>query len=627
MKILRLAVFVFAIFTGFLAPTNFMFASSTEGIVDPAYKYAWGENVGWVNFGTENGDVLITDQGLSGYALSENVGWVNLNDIINNGEGDLSGYAWGENVGYIKFDPENGGVHINSNGEFSGTALGENIGWINFDTDYRVKTDWRPRSSRPVCNNAIDDDGDGKIDYPDDSGCSSLEDSSEERKIFSSGSVVSSGSLWSLITGEEENNSEEETKPLVVEVFDEAKEITEKIIDKIIPGIFDDENTEEEGKTLEEELSEKEIPEALIGEWNLLPTRNIGEFVLAPLPKEIQKLAYKIPEFGKTLKELGINKITDITKLKDVEWNLSGMSELKEIPTEVVFTQAGNDLIDFNVLLSLNDKGETKQTISSIIGQPIKLVIKPEHPVDSVKGYLVFKSNHRTAKSLDIPANSLLASALFSNPKLVNNTEPLKIEDELLLQEFEYTDPDGDGVYEAEINAPATDGEYEVITILTFKDPSLGSKEIRMTTIIDPEGYIYERDGYKETRIPDAVVSIYRFNEEKGEFELWDAEKYKQKNPQRTDTSGTYAFLVPEGKYYISVKAHWYKDKSTEIFEVDEGGNGVHMNIELKGNNWIAEILDWRTILLFVVVILLFYNFYRDRIKEKLFSKFKNYKS
>jgi len=164
---------------GQLMLMDFALASTTNGTIDSIYKYAWGENIGWINFGTSNGNVHVTDAGLSGYALGENVGWINLDNVINDGAGNLSGYAWGENVGWINFAPTNGGVVINYSGEFTGSALGENIGWLIFDGDYTVKTEWRPQSARPACNNATDDDGDGKIDYPNDPGCSSLTDDDE----------------------------------------------------------------------------------------------------------------------------------------------------------------------------------------------------------------------------------------------------------------------------------------------------------------------------------------------------------------------------------------------------------------------------------------------------------------
>lgn len=47
-------------------------------------------------------------------------------------------FAWGENIGWINFDGSSTGgptarVSVNAAGQFSGFAWGENVGWINFD--------------------------------------------------------------------------------------------------------------------------------------------------------------------------------------------------------------------------------------------------------------------------------------------------------------------------------------------------------------------------------------------------------------------------------------------------------------------------------------------------------------
>jgi len=149
---------------------DFAFASITDGTIDSTYRYAWSENVGWIDFGTTEGDVHVTDSALTGYAWAENIGWISLNcsndsscgtvdyKVSNTSEGTLSGNAWTENNGWIDFNPTGGGVTIDSNGDFAGYAWGENIGWIVFNcattsscgaVDYKVKTDWRPQSARP----------------------------------------------------------------------------------------------------------------------------------------------------------------------------------------------------------------------------------------------------------------------------------------------------------------------------------------------------------------------------------------------------------------------------------------------------------------------------------------------
>ena len=83
----------------FLLISPQVFASTTSGTIDPTYHYAWGENVGFIDFK----NVTITDTSLSGSAYGENIGWIDLSTITNNNEGTLAGYAWGENIGWVTF--------------------------------------------------------------------------------------------------------------------------------------------------------------------------------------------------------------------------------------------------------------------------------------------------------------------------------------------------------------------------------------------------------------------------------------------------------------------------------------------------------------------------------------------
>jgi hypothetical protein len=137
----------------FFSVVLLLFCSTVyAGNIDPdndGSKYAWGENVGWINFEPSLGSgVTVTDSAVEGYAWGENIGWINLSTtnggVDNDGNGNLSGYAWGENVGWINFAPTGAGVTIDpSTGVFSGYAWGENIGWINFSpTSGGVKTSW-----------------------------------------------------------------------------------------------------------------------------------------------------------------------------------------------------------------------------------------------------------------------------------------------------------------------------------------------------------------------------------------------------------------------------------------------------------------------------------------------------
>jgi len=416
------------------------------------------------------------------------------------------------------------------------------------------------------------------------------------------------------------------------------------------------------------------------GIWRLLPEKPIERFALAPLPQDLKLLAQQFPEVGETFSEVGVTKVTDVQKVKNSNLSLPGLTEAvglgdtelktgkltlikgipvaqlssfakSKIPSDIVFTKTGGGLVDFNIALSINNQGKAEQTITTLVGSPLQLVVRPEAPAKKVYGYVVFKSkNKNNQTALNIPLDSLSASYIFSNPDFLSVaavsqavslegaeffasnvvTEPeivseKEIETRLVLQDFNYENA-GNGVYTATIQTPVVDGEYEVVTVIDYIDENIKSKEIKLITVVDPEGYIYEKNGNKETRVSGAVASLYWLNPETKQYELWPAKDYQQENPQITDVRGTYSFLVPDGFYYIKVEAPGYLSYDGKPFEVKEG-SGVHINIELKTRYWFLNIVDWKTVLLIMVVLMLLYNFYKDRMREKRSMALSNNKS
>ncbi len=429
-------------------------------------------------------------------------------------------------------------------------------------------------------------------------------------------------------------------------IIEEIKEIPKKIIEIFKP------KPPEEIKPPEvpiEELVPKETPTSMKNQWNLLTytLKNLPffKFTLAPLPKEIRNLAESFPRLKETLSKVGVGKLIDVEKLRTTKLTLPGLTERvglpttkiepgkfalpqgvpvaelsaevkEQIPTEIVFAKTGGELIDFNIALSITEKGEVEQKITTISGKPLNLVVKPEKPVKTVKGYIIFKAKKTEPSSFELPLNYFVASLLFANPIFAEEHNPKEIEEVLVLMEFEYTDPDGDGIYTANIQAPLVEGEYEIITVMDYEDPDLGQKEIRLITVVDPEGYVYEKAGEKETRIPGAIISLFWLNSETKQYELWPAKEYQQENPQITDTTGKYAFLVPSGSYYLKVETPGYLVYDGKPFQVTES-SGIHINIELKTKYWWLKIIDWKIIVMIFFGILLLYNFYRDKIRER----------
>jgi len=146
-----------AFFSALIFPI-IIYASVTDGTIIKSTStdgYAWGENVGWINFGTTEGNVHITSSGLNGYAWDSVYGWINLaptgSGVVNDGNGNLSGFAWSAGTGFIDFT----GVIIDSSGKFSGQAFGATYGRLNFScSTCNITTDWRPASTI-VSNNPV----------------------------------------------------------------------------------------------------------------------------------------------------------------------------------------------------------------------------------------------------------------------------------------------------------------------------------------------------------------------------------------------------------------------------------------------------------------------------------------
>jgi len=138
-------------------------AHTAPGMVDSTYKYAWGENFGWINFApvdtsnTYHG-LVITDTSVSGYAWSSQFGWINFSPVnggvTNTCSGELGGWAWSTQLGWIPMS----GVVINSSGKFTGVGGSSSLlaGRITFDCALcDVRTDWNHCSAPSLCGNGI----------------------------------------------------------------------------------------------------------------------------------------------------------------------------------------------------------------------------------------------------------------------------------------------------------------------------------------------------------------------------------------------------------------------------------------------------------------------------------------
>lgn len=88
----------------------------------------------------------------------------------------------------------------------------------------------------------------------------------------------------------------------------------------------------------------------------------------------------------------------------------------------------------------------------------------------------------------------------------------------------------------------------------------------QMRIIIDPSGIVYE--GIRSKTVSGAIVTCYILNEDTGKWDKWNAEDYDQKNPLITDEAGSYAWDVPEGRYYVTCEKEGFDLIKSEEFEV-----------------------------------------------------------
>lgn len=365
----------------------------------------------------------------------------------------------------------------------------------------------------------------------------------------------------------------------------------------------------------------EETPQAFSPQ-NFVLNKTITELDLSQIKSDASFFAQKLPEFSSVMADLGIEtgSLNDVKKLNGFELALPGLTETvmsqkglavgslgqtagipvadltlqakQNMPTDIVFAKTAGELVDIKTKLSFDDKGNAQQSISIVSGKPLQLVFKPDAPAKRVTGFVFLKQNNvgEESSGLDFTLAKYFAAALISDYKETAVSTP-KLAGGLLVDKFEYTLTTA-GIYQAEVKAPALEGEYEITTVVEYKDEEMAPKETKLNAVVDPEGYVYEQMKQGRLRIQGATVTIYWLDPQTNNYEIWDAVRYLQKNPILTDETGKYSFLVPAGKYYLEAFAPGYFDYESEEINVPEGG-GVQKDIKMEKSNLFGRLWRW----------------------------------
>lgn len=232
---------------------------AATGTITNSNAYAWGENIGWINFKANGGNVTVTDTKITGFAWSPNYGWINLSPtnggVTNTTSGQLGGYAWSSSLGWINFS----GANIDANGEFTGTigTQGSTVGRINFScASCTVVTDWQPETTpTPTSQSSTSRNGGS------DNGNDSSTDNPPNNTTTNNGDVSSNGGNNTNINDTVEN--QETHQEIVTELLSYFNGLTEgertelvKILERGNTSNLTDEQTRI--MTLFNQLSERE---------------------------------------------------------------------------------------------------------------------------------------------------------------------------------------------------------------------------------------------------------------------------------------------------------------------------------------------------------------------------------
>ncbi len=137
--------------------TNWL-PSAADGVVVGEFictGYVWGANVGWINLGSgftpSAGHVQYSNLSATDFGVNYGI------DPTQPGVAILRGYAYGANIGWINFEATGNPRLSLFTGAFSGYAYSANCGWINLnDALGKVQTDHVAMG--------VDSDGDGMAD-------------------------------------------------------------------------------------------------------------------------------------------------------------------------------------------------------------------------------------------------------------------------------------------------------------------------------------------------------------------------------------------------------------------------------------------------------------------------------
>jgi len=185
--------------------------------------------------------------------------------------------------------------------------------------------------------------------------------------------------------------------------------------------------------------------------------------------------------------------------------------------------------------------------------------------------------------------------------------------------------------YQADIILPLQEGLQPIyILVLNFKEGTLD--KIEGNILIEPFGVIKAENpsltkgsavqaAEDQKPIYLAKVTLYQYDKNSRDWQVFQALKYSQRNPIYSNPQGQYGFLVPRGKYFVQIERENYETLKTKEFETEK--NFVNQDIILKylAKPGLLERIYWKRVAIALILILLVavvYTTWRRKQANKL---------
>jgi len=143
-------------------------------------------------------------------------------------------------------------------------------------------------------------------------------------------------------------------------------------------------------------------------------------------------------------------------------------------------------------------------------------------------------------------------------------------------------------LWESEFNFKDS-GDYSLLISAEDGAGNSQTKEIASLNVI-PLGTIYTKKN--NAMIEGAKATLYFLDQNTNSWLIWDAKAFGQENPQTTDKSGEYGFLVPPGTYRLEVSHSDFKTVMSKELEIKKNYL-INAGIPLTEKGTVNKILDY----------------------------------